>query len=128
MREAALYAAVSACALCVDFTILFILVHYFFWWYLAATTVSFSFGVLIAYSLSTTVVFSHRRLKDRRLEFAAFASIGAVGIGINATVMWLLVKNLGLYYLIAKCGAAGVTFIWSFISRRQLLFVPRTPL
>lgn len=128
LREAASYTAVSACALCVDFAILFILVHYFSWWYLAAATVSFSFGVLVAYTLSITVVFKRRRLKDRRLEFAAFASIGAVGIGINAIVMWLLVKYLGFYYLIAKCGAAGVTFLWNFLSRRQLLFVPRAPL
>jgi putative flippase GtrA len=127
MREAALYTAVSACALCVDFAILFMLVHYFSWWYLAAATVSFSFGVLVAYMLSITVVFKERRVMDRRLEFAAFASIGAVGIGINATVMWLLVRYLGLYYLIAKCGAAGVTFMWNFLSRRQLLFVARTP-
>ena len=128
IREAGLYTAVSACALCVDFTVLFVLVRYFGWWYLAAASVSFSFGVLLAYALSVTVVFKQRRLKDRRLEFAAFASIGAVGIGINATVMWLLVKYGGLYYLLAKCGAAAVTFLWSFLSRRQLLFVPRTPL
>lgn len=128
MREAGLYTAASACALCVDFAILFILVHYFSWWYLAAATVSFSIGVLVAYTLSVTVVFKRRRLKDRRLEFAAFASIGAVGIGINATVMWLLVRYLGLYYLFAKCGAAVITFLWNFISRRQLLFVSRTPL
>ena len=127
IREAAFYAAASACALCVDFAILFILVRYFSWWYLAAATASFSFGVLVAYTLSITFVFKRRRLEDRRLEFLVFASIGAVGVGINAAVMFLLVQYFGLYYLIAKCGAAAVTFLWSFLSRRQLLFIVGTP-
>jgi hypothetical protein len=29
------------------------------------------------------------------------------------------------YYLIAKCGAAGFTFLWNFVARRQFLFVRR---
>lgn len=128
LREAGLYTAVSACALCVDFAVLFILVRYFSWWYFAAAAVSFCFGVLVAYFLSVAMVFKHRHLKNRHLEFGAFASIGAVGIGINAAVMWLLVKYLGVYYLSAKCGAAAITFLWNFISRRHLLFVSRTPL
>lgn len=128
MREAGLYVAVSGFALCVDLAILFVLVHYFSWWYLAAATVSFCFGLLIAYSFSVTVVFKQRRLKDQRLEFAAFASIGAVGVGINAGVIWVLVRYFGIYYLIAKCGAAAVTFLWNFLSRRQLLFAHSTRL
>ena len=36
IHEAVGYAAASACALLVDITILWILVHYLSWWYLAA--------------------------------------------------------------------------------------------
>jgi putative flippase GtrA len=125
IQEALRYAAVSTCGLTVDITILFILVHYFSWWYLAAATASFLAGLVVGYALSVTLVFKYRRLKDRRVEFASFAAIGAVGIAINAVAISFGVKYLGLHYLIAKCGAAGFTFVWNFVARRQLLFVRR---
>lgn len=125
VQEAFGYTAVSGCALLVDMMMLWVLVHYFSWWYLAAATTSFSAGLLVAYALSVKLVFRHRRLRDRRLEFASFASIGAVGVAINAAVISFGVKYLGLHYLLAKCGAAGFTFVWNFVARRQLLFVQR---
>ena len=49
VQEAIRYAAVSACALIIDITVLFILVHYLSWWYVAAATSSFLVGLLVAY-------------------------------------------------------------------------------
>jgi hypothetical protein len=126
IREAAGYTAVSACALCADVAVLFVLVHYLSWWYLAAASVSFLVGLLLGYALSVALVFKYRRLQDRRLEFASFATIGIVGVAINAAAMTLGVKCLGVHYLVAKCGAAGFTFLWNFAARRQFLFVMRS--
>ena len=125
IQEAVGYSAVSACALCADVAILYVLVHYFSWWYLAAATLSFSVGLLLGYALSVALGFRSRRLKDRRLEFASFAAIGIVGVAINAAAMAFGVKYLGLHYLVAKCGASGFTFLWNFTARRQVLFVRR---
>jgi putative flippase GtrA len=125
IQEALRYGAVSACMLFIDIMILFILVHYFSWWYLAAATTSFLAGLLVGYAISVTLVFKYRRLKDRRLEFASFAGIGTVGVAVNAAAISFGIKYLGLHYLIAKCGAAGFTFVWNFVARRQFLFVQR---
>ena len=125
VQEAIRYAAVSACAFIIDITVLFILVHYLSWWYVAAATASFTVGLLVGYLLSVTLVFKYRRLEDPRFEFASFAGIGVVGAVINAAVISFGVKTLGLHYLIAKCGAAGFTFVWNFVARRQFLFVQR---
>jgi putative flippase GtrA len=124
-QEALGYTAASACALLVDISILWILVHYFSWWYVVAATVSFVVGLLLGYALCVSLVFKYRRLKDPRLEFASFAAIGAVGTVINVAAISFGVKYLGLHYLVAKCGAAGFTFLWNFVARRQLLFVQR---
>jgi putative flippase GtrA len=126
IQEAVGYTAVSACALCADVAILYVLVHYFSWWYLAAATVSFLVGLLLGYALSVALVFKYRRLRNRRTEFASFAAIGIVGVAINAAAMAVGVKRLGLHYLVAKCGAAGFTFLWNFTARRQFLFVRRS--
>jgi putative flippase GtrA len=127
IQEAFGYSAASACALILDITILFILVHYFSWWYLGAATISFLAGLTVAYTFSVSLVFKYRRLRDRRLEFASFAVIGAGGVAINAAAIFLGVKYLGLHYLTAKCGAAAFTFAWNFAARRQFLFVQRRP-
>ncbi|MGB6306727.1 MAG: GtrA family protein [Steroidobacteraceae bacterium] len=128
VQEAIGYTVVSGCALLVDMTILWVLVHYFSWWYLLAATTSFSAGLLVAYAFSVKLVFQYRRLRDRRLEFASFASIGGVGVVINAAVISFGIKCLGLHFLIAKCAAAGFTFAWNFVARRQFLFVQRRAL
>jgi putative flippase GtrA len=125
LKEGFGYLIASGCALVVDVAILFILVQYFSWGYLAAATASFSAGVSVAYALSVTLVFKQRRLADRRTEFLGFAAIGAAGLAINAAVIFFAVKYLGLHYLIAKCFAAGFTFVCNFVSRRQFLFVQR---
>jgi putative flippase GtrA len=127
VREATRYATVSVCAFIIDLTVLFALVHYLSWWYVAAATASFLVGLLVAYVLSVTRVFAYRQLQDSRVEFASFAGIGVVGVGINAAVMSFGVKVLGVHYLLAKCGAAAFTFVWNFAARRQLLFVRRRP-
>jgi putative flippase GtrA len=125
IQEGLRYTAVSACALLVDISLLWILVHYFSWGYLAAATTSFLAGLVVGYALSVTLVFKYRRMKDPRVEFASFAGIGAVGVAINAAAISFGVKYLGLHYLVSKCGAAGFTFTWNFLARRQLLFVRR---
>ena len=124
IREALLYATMSTFLLCIDIALLWILVQYFSWPYLVAATVSFSAGVVIGYILSITAVFKHRRLENQPIEFATFAAVGVVGLAINAVAMYLGVDYMGENYLAAKCGAACLTFVWNFVARRQLLFVP----
>jgi putative flippase GtrA len=125
VKEALAYFAVSACALLLDISLLYILVRYFSWWYVAAASASFLAGLLVVYGLSLSLVFKYRRLEDPRIEFATFACIGMVGLVINATIISFGVTFLGLPYLLAKSGAAGFTYIWNFAARRQLLFVQR---
>jgi putative flippase GtrA len=122
-REAFGYAAASGCALIVDMTILWMLVHFLSWNYLAAATTSFLAGAVVAYELSVKLAFKQHRLQDRRAELVSFVAIGATGLAVNAAVIFVMVRYLGLYYLIAKCVAAGFTFMCNFIARRQILFV-----
>ena len=117
------YAAASGCALVVDVGMLAFLVQYCSWWYLTAASASFMTGVVVAYRISTHYVFSDRRIRNRPIEFISFAAIGALGLALNAAVIFTGVRFCRLNYLEAKCIAAGFTFICNFFSRRQLLFV-----
>jgi putative flippase GtrA len=125
LREATGYAAASGCALLVDMSILWSLVHFERLNYELAATLSFLAGSVVAYHLSTRIAFRQRRLRDRRAEFASFVAIGAAGLVVNAAVMFLAVSGLALPLMAAKCVAAGFTFTCNFFCRRQILFVAR---
>jgi putative flippase GtrA len=125
LKEAAGYAAASGCALLLDMTILWSLVHYLSVEYVVAATISFLAGSIVAYHLSIHIAFKHHRLLDRRAEFLTFVMIGAAGLTVNAAVIYAVVKYLGLHFMFAKFIAAGFTFSCNFLARRQLLFVRR---
>jgi len=127
VKEALGYGVASAVALLVDMSMLWVLVEYFRWGYLAAATASFLAGATVAYGLSIKLAFKQHRLRDRRAEFVGFVAIGTVGLAVNAGVISLAVRYLGLHYLLAKCLAAGFTCTCNFIARRQLLFVRHIP-
>jgi putative flippase GtrA len=117
------YGAASICALAVDMTLLWILVQYLSLGYVLAASLSFLAGASVAYTLSVRLAFKEHRLSDQRAEFLSFVALGTLGLAINAAIVAISVKYLGLNYLIAKCVAAGCTFICNFAVRRQLLFV-----
>src|ERR1700674_3067026 len=110
-REAIGCAAASCCALAVDVTILWSLGHFLSWDYLAAATISFLAGGVVAYELSVRLAFKHHKLQDRRLELVTFIAIGSAGLIVNATVIFVAVNHLAMHYLVAKCVAAGFTLV-----------------
>lgn len=122
-QEAIGYLVASGCALLVDMTILWLLVHFLSLGYLTAATISFLAGAVVAYELSVKLAFKQHRLRDRRAELTTFVAIGAVGLMINAVVMFIMVNFFDLHYLVAKGIAAGFTFTCNFVARRQILFV-----
>ena len=125
LREAAGYLAASSCALLVDLSILWWLVHIAHLGYEIAAAISFLSGAVVAYQLSVRIAFRHRRLRDRHAEFASFIAIGAAGLAVNAAVIFVAIAGLGLELMPAKCVAAVFTFTGNFLLRRQLLFTAR---
>ena len=122
VNEAARYAAASAVALLADAGLLLALTRYAGLHYLFAATVSFMVGATIAYALSVRFVFRAHRLRNRELEFAGFVLIGLVGLAVNMLLLFIVHGQLGINLLLAKCCAAGGTFLTNFALRRQLLF------
>lgn len=124
-RETFVYALGAAAAFAVDFGLLWLLVQFAGLHYLAAATVSFLAGTAVVYWVSVRHAFRYRRIDDRRAEFGYFATIGAIGVGLNLVLMYSLVEWLQLHYLVAKIVSAGVSFVANFGLRRWLLFSER---
>ena len=73
-------------------------------------------------------------LKNRLAEFAAFAAVGVVGLGINAAIIWFFKDILASklifgtllpqdkYYLVGKLVSTVIVFIWNFAGRKFIIF------
>jgi putative flippase GtrA len=116
------YFLVSAVSLAVDLALYGALVKMLGVNYLAANVVSVSAGLVVNYALSVTLVFKQRRLKSRRAEFVGFVLIGVAGLAVNEAFVALFVGIVHLGPLLGKVAAAGLSFVFNFVSRRVLLF------
>lgn len=114
------YFVVALIGLVFDFGTLVLLhdalqVHYLF-----AAAVGFLVGLTVNYTLSTRYVFKDPKLSSRWLEFVLFGVVGLIGLGILSLAMWLLVDVFGLWYVLAKCLATILVYIWNFIGRKAM--------
>lgn len=99
-----------------------------------AATISFVAGLLVNYVLSTFWIFKKSKIKNRLAEFAAFAAVGVVGLGINAAIIWFFKDILASklifgtllpqdkYYLVGKLVSTVIVFIWNFAGRKFIIF------
>jgi len=124
LRETAGYLVASAAAFGLDIGLLALQVSMLGMHYLAAAGVSFIAGTLFVYWASVRRIFGFRRVHDRSLEFSLFLGIGVVGLLVNLAVIFLVVHQLQLHYLVGKCAAASATFGTNFALRRAMLFSP----
>lgn len=122
IREVFAYSAASGVGLAVDVGLLWGLVEFAGWHYLLAATLAFVAGTVVVYVLSVGFIFRHRRVKDRRLEFALFATIGVLGVLVNLAVLKVAVDVVHVHYLVGKLASIAFTFSLNFGLRRGLLF------
>lgn len=90
--------------------------------YLAASTISFTVGMAVAYALSIRFVFPTRRAVSREAEAGGFFAVGFVGLVITQLLLFVLVSKLGLAVALAKAPTTAVVFLFNFGCRRGLVF------
>lgn len=95
--------------------------------YLASAAVGFGLGLVTNYVLSVAWVFPERVVSNRLAEFAVFAGLGVVGLGMNELTLYLLTGLAGVHYLASKVVATALTYAWNFVSRKLLLFTAARP-
>jgi putative flippase GtrA len=116
------YTFVGGLAFVVDFGVLVLMTEIAGVHYLASAAVAFMFGVLTNYTLSVVWVFRQRTLDDKRLEFAAFAAIALIGLGLNEVLIWFFTRHVHLHYLVSKLLSTVSVFSWNFFLLRFVLF------
>jgi putative flippase GtrA len=120
-REFVRYVGVGGVAFIADFALLATLtlagLHY-----LPAALLAFLLGTWVNYRLSVRWVFTYRAIDTRGAEFGLFLLVGIITLGVSLGLMALLVEELAMHVLLAKCVATAFTLVSNFAGRRALLF------
>ena len=104
-----------------DFIMLHLFVEKAGMWYLASAALAFTISTVINYLLTMKFVFKGREGRNKKEEFAVFAILNLIGLGLTTLLMWLLVDKAGLYYMFAKVFMSATVMFWSFFSRKIFL-------
>ena len=123
-RDAARYFGVSLLAFGIDYGLLIALHRGFSLHYLAAATIAFTTGLVVAWTASAAFVFAGRRKLSRSRELLGFVITGLAGLILTQLLLLLLVDTVGASPELAKFPVAACVFIFNFGSRRALLFAP----
>jgi putative flippase GtrA len=124
LRELVRYTLISSASFALDLGILSALVEWAGVSAVAASIVGYLVALFVDYVLSIVWVFSDRRMREKQLaEFTTFALVGLAGLGVNTIVMAVATGLLSLHYAIAKTLAGLCVLGFTFVVRRQLLFV-----
>jgi putative flippase GtrA len=114
------YFGVAMVGLVVDFGTLVFLHDALHVYYLFAAAGGFVAGLAVNYALSSKYVFKDSKLNSKMVEFLLFGAVGLIGLGLLSASMWLLVTLLGIQYLVAKCLATVVVYMWNFVGRKAM--------
>lgn len=106
-----------------------------------ATVFGFIAGLTVNYIVSTFWVFAKAKVKNRVVDFIAFAVIGIIGLGLTELIIapfamegffgvGYFVKNAAFgtliptdkYYIVGKLVATVLVYIWNFCARKFILY------
>jgi putative flippase GtrA len=104
------YGIVGGLAFAVDFAALALLVRLTGFHYLTSAARAFVLGLVTNYTISVLWVFDKRTVKSPLVEFAIFALLGVLGLGLTEVVLYALTGLLGVHVLLSKAVATAATF------------------
>lgn len=116
------YGFVGGTSFLVDFGLLYFLTEFLNLFYLFSTSISFTVGLMVNYSISVLWVFTTSRFLNKFHEILIFSIIGLIGLGMNLIIMWFCTELLSIYYLISKIISTVIVFFWNFFAKKFILF------
>lgn len=108
-------------AFIIDIGLLYVFTEFFGLWYILSATLSFCVAAIFNYLFQKFVTFKSESKKYFK-QFVMFVLIALIGLGINNSILYLLVESFGVWYILAKALAAIIVLIWNFIANKKVTF------
>jgi putative flippase GtrA len=121
-RAFARYFLVGGAAACVDIGLFMLFAQGLGLPYQPVAAATFVVATLVNYVLSVRFVFTSGQRFRRRWEIALVYVVSAVGLALNAAILWAAVEAAHFSLLPAKLAATGTVFFWNYWARRVLVF------
>jgi len=115
------FVVVGGLSFVLDFIIYYVLTNFFSVYYLVAGFFSFSLSLIFNYLMSMKFVFKSKDDLKKTHEFAIFATLSVMGLGLNLLSLYILVDIFKMNDLIAKVFVAGIVMIFNFVTRKIFL-------
>jgi putative flippase GtrA len=77
-------------------------------------------GALTSYLLNFHFTFRHSGT-DFRKGLAKFFLVNVIGLGLN-TAIFVGLRDLGAFYLVAQAAATGLVLVWNYLGARLFVF------
>lgn len=134
MEQIIKFGVIGVLSFLIDFAVFSLLNYVVHTDYLVAGFFGFVISVIFNYIMSMRFVFERKDNIDKRVEFAIFVALSAVGLVINELVIWgcvdgiyvhtaalMRILNRDLAEMAGKIIATAVVMVYNFISRKIFL-------
>lgn len=120
-KQFAKFGIVGIIAFIIDYGTMLALTEIFGIDYLISTTAGFIVALVFNYFASMRFVFERREGMSRKREFAIFAVLSVIGLGVNDALMFVTVDLLLVDYRIAKMLVTAAVSVYNFVTRKIFL-------
>ena len=116
------YFFVGGAAAAVDIGLFFLFAKLLGYNYLMVGCLGFIFATAVNYFLSIRYVFRSGARFTKKTELAFIYAVSLIGLGLNQTILLVLVERVSAELMVAKLVATGGVFLWNFSARNFIVF------
>ncbi len=115
------YVFFAGVATIVDFGILYFLTDVVKIWYFISAIFSYLCGMITNFTLNKVLSFKNKS-KKIFFQFGLFAFVALIGLGLNQLILFILVENFKIWYILGKLVSVFIVMFWSFIGHKKITF------
>ena len=115
------YVIIGSFATSVNLVLMFILTSILGLYYMLSLFISYPIGTFTHFFMNKYLNFKNRTSRPAK-QLIVYWSINLSGLVITATIMYILVEFVGIWYLIANVIASCIVVIYSFHMHKRITF------
>ncbi len=119
-RELVRYLIAGGSATVVHFLVLILLTEYAGVWYLASSGIAFICGVTVSFILQKWWTFSEVSTDMIPTQALYYLSVILAGLAVNASILFVLVDVLDMWYVVAQVPVSAIIAIINFFLYRSI--------